>query len=343
MKKRALITGVTGQIGSYLAEYLLELDYTVYGLLRRRASPATTNLDWHGITDKIHFMSGDLSDDISLQRVLNELATGVDRGYDSKDSPLEVYHLAAMSHVPTSFSQPLYTIDITGTGTLRLLETIYQICPDVRVYIACSSEIFGDAPAPQNEKTPFSPRSPYAAAKALSLHLARIYREGYGLFVACGIVFNTESPLRDEEFVTRKITKSLARIKFGLQDRLILGNLDAERDWMWCDDTVNGIYKILQYPHPNDFVLATGESHSVREFVELACEYADVPLTCVETSRSLYRPLEVPLLRGDASKAHQLLEWEPKVRFPELVRRMVEHDLLIEETKKKSLKENVPW
>jgi GDPmannose 4,6-dehydratase len=322
--KRALITGITGQDGSFLAEFLLAKGYEVHGIVRRASTFNTDRLDAiytdpheKGVSLFLHY--GDVADGASLRRILE------------KSQPDEIYNLAAQSHVRVSFDQSEYTADVTGLGTLRLIEAIRDVAGSrhgIRFYQAGSSEMFGAAPPPQNESTPFYPRSPYAVSKVAAHWYAVNYREAYGLFICNGILFNHESPRRGETFVTRKITRALTRIRLGLQNKLFLGNLDASRDWGYAGDYVEAMWLMLQQDSPDDYVIATGESFTVREFLEEAaacCELSDWP-SHVETDPRYFRPTEVDFLLGDASKARRKLNWEPKVKFPELVRMMVDHD-----------------
>lgn len=322
--KKALISGITGQDGSFLAELLLAKGYQVHGIVRRASTFNTGRLEpiYHDRHEKgvhlfLHY--GDVADGTGFRRVLDAV------------QPDEIYNLAAQSHVRVSFDQAEYTADVVATGTLRILEAVRDYAARgnaVRFYQAGSSEMFGAAPPPQNESTAFYPRSPYAVSKVAAHWYAVNYREAYGLFVANGILFNHESPRRGETFVTRKITRALARIKLGLQSKLYLGNLDARRDWGFAGDYVEAMWRILQHPHPEDFVIATGESHSVREFLELAAAYCDLdwrPL--VETDPRYLRPTEVDALCGDATKARSLLDWTPKVSFEGLVKMMIDHDI----------------
>ena len=311
--KRALITGITGQDGSYLAELLLSKGYAVHGIMRRGSSFTTGRIEHILPSLAIHY--GDLSDGTGLRRVL-EVA-----------QPNEVYNLAAQSHVRVSFDQPEYTADVDAIGTLRLLEAIRDMRAPIRLYQASSSEMFGAAPAPQNEQTPFHPRSPYGVSKVAAHWYARNYREAYGMFVSCGILFNHESPRRGETFVTRKITRAATRIALGLQDKLLLGNLSAERDWGFAGDFVEAMWLMLQQETPTDYVVATGESHTVREFLSAAFSLLDLDWTnyAVDDPRQ-HRPAEVNELRGDASKARTSLGWSPRVGFEELVAMMVRHD-----------------
>jgi GDPmannose 4,6-dehydratase len=321
MPQKALITGITGQDGSYLAELLLNKGYEVHGLIRRSSTFNTHRLDHiyvdpHDPKGKLYLHYGDLNDGGQLSNLVYNI------------HPDEIYHLGAQSHVRVSFDMPEFTGDITGLGTTRILEAIRRSGIKTRFYQASSSEMFGDAPAPQNEETPFRPRSPYAAAKVYAYWMARNYREGYNMFACNGILFNHESPLRGETFVTRKITRALARIKFGLQDKLYLGNLDAKRDWGYAPDYVKAMWLMLQQDDPQDFVIATGQSHSVREFLQEAFSYADLDWKeYVEIDPKYFRPTEVELLLGDAGRARKILGWEPEVGFKELVRLMVDADI----------------
>jgi len=322
--KKALITGITGQDGSYLAELLLSKGYTVYGIIRRSSSFNTSRIDHiyqdpHVEQTQLRLLYGDLNDASSLNKIIRTV------------QPDEIYHLGAQSHVRVSFDVPEYTAEVTGLSTVRLLEGIRETGRPTKFYHASSSEMFGSAPPPQNEHTPFHPRSPYAAAKLYSHWMTVNYREGYNLFACNGILFNHESPRRGETFVTRKITRAIARIKLGLQDKLFLGNLDARRDWGFAGDYVEAIWKIMQAATPDDYVIATGETHSVREFLEEAFTYAGLDWKrYVEIDRRYYRPTEVDVLLGDCSKAKAVLGWQPKVGFTELVRMMVDADLKAE-------------
>jgi GDPmannose 4,6-dehydratase len=319
--KRALITGITGQDGSYLADLLLEKGYEVHGIIRRASTFNTSRIDHlyadphvNGVRMFLHY--GDVSGSANLLKLL----------YDLK--PDEIYHLAAQSHVRVSFDIPEYTADVTGVGTIRILEAIREAGLRSRFFHASSSEIFGKAQAPQNEKTPFWPRNPYGVAKVFSYWATVNYRESYGLCASNGIMFNHESPRRGETFVSRKISRAVAAIKHGLQKELFLGNLDAKRDWGYAPEYVEGMWRIVQLGEGNDFVLATGETHSVREFVEAAFAYADLDWKQFVRHDPRYeRPAEVDVLLGDASKAKKILGWEPKVRFHELVRIMVDADM----------------
>jgi len=320
--KRALITGITGQDGSYLTELLLAKGYEVHGIIRRASTFNTERVDHlyqdphvHGVRFFLHY--GDLSDSVNLVKLLYEL------------KPDEIYHLGAQSHVRVSFDIPEYTADITGVGTIRILEAIREAGLRPRFYQASSSEMFGKvAEIPQRETTPFHPRSPYGVAKVFSYWATVNYRESYNLFACNGILFNHESPRRGETFVTRKITRAVAYIKAGLQKKLYLGNLDAKRDWGYAKEYVEAMWLMLQQDRPDDYVIATGETHSVREFCETA--FARVGLDWeqyVEIDPRYFRPAEVDILIGDASKARRVLGWEPKTRFKDLVALMVDADM----------------
>jgi GDPmannose 4,6-dehydratase len=350
MPKKTLITGITGQDGSYLAEFLLSKGYEVHGLIRRASTFNTGRID-HLYTDPhipgnrffLHY--GDLNDGGQLSNLIYNI------------QPEEVYHLAAQSHVRVSFDMPEFTGDVTALGTTRILEAIRRSGIRTRFYQASSSEMFGSAPPPQNEKTPFQPRSPYGAAKVYAYWMVRNYREGYRLFAVNGILFNHESPRRGETFVTRKITRAVARILCGLENKLYLGNLEAKRDWGYAGDYVEAMWSMLQQDQPDDYVIATSESHSVREFVNLAFAHAGIELewrgqslnekgvihslasrfqtannlkvgdVLVEIDSRYFRPTEIEYLLGDASKARMKLGWESKIKFKELVAMMVDSDL----------------
>ena len=318
-QKSALITGITGQDGSYLAELLLEKGYEVHGIVRRASSFNTDRIDRiYDPTDpnrRLTLHYGDLSDSVALVNLIRVVA------------PAEVYHLGAQSHVRVSFDIPEYTGDVTGLGTVRILEAIRAAGVETRFYQASSSEMFGASPPPQTESTPFHPRSPYACAKVFAFHTAVNYREAYGLFATNGILMNHESPRRGETFVTRKVTRAVARIEAGLQDSLQMGNLEARRDWGFAPEYVEAMWLMLQHHEPDDFLIATGESHSVRELCEVAFAHAGLDWERhVRHDQRLERPSEVDDLRGDASKATKALGWEPKVRFRELVQIMVDAD-----------------
>ncbi|WP_129266068.1 GDP-mannose 4,6-dehydratase [Streptomyces sp. M3] len=321
MAKTALITGVTGQDGSYLAELLLEKGYTVHGLIRRSSSFNTERIDhiYQGPEEanrSFVLHHADLSDGVALVNLLRDI------------QPDEVYNLGAQSHVRVSFDAPLYTGDVTGLGTVRLLEAIRASRIETRVYQASSSEMFGASPPPQNESTPFHPRSPYSVAKVYSYWATVNYREAYGMFATNGILFNHESPRRGETFVTRKITRGVARIKAGLQDRLHLGNLDAVRDWGYAPEYVEAMWRMLQCDTPDDYVVATGEGVSVRQFLEYAFEHAGLDWAeHVRYDPKYERPSEVDALIGDASKAEELFGWKPEVKSRELARIMVDADI----------------
>ena len=341
--KKALITGITGQDGSYLAELLLEKGYEVHGLIRRASTFNTSRIDHlykdphvHGVKLFLHF--GDLSDSSSLNRIL------------SKIKPDEIYHLGAQSHVRVSFDIPEYTGDVTGLGTIRILDAMREVgLMNTKFYQASSSEMFGKAvELPLKETSPFHPRSPYGAAKVYAYWITKNYRESYGMFASNGILFNHESPRRGETFVTRKITRGLARIKLGKDEKLYLGNLDAKRDWGYAKDFVYGMWLMLQHKEPGDFILATNETHSVREFVEEAAKHLGMEIiwkgkglnekgvdkktgkTIIEIDPKYFRPAEVDVLLGDYSKARKKLGWKPKVTFKKLAEIMAKHDFEIE-------------
>jgi GDPmannose 4,6-dehydratase len=320
--KKALITGITGQDGSYLAELLLSKGYEVHGVIRRASTFNTGRIDHiyrdphntNGINLHLHY--GDVSASGNL----------IDLIYSIR--PDEIYHLAAQSHVRVSFDLPEYTGDVTGLGTMRILEAIRKSGVTARFYQASSSEMFGSAPPPQNEQTPFMPQSPYAAAKVYAYHITRNYRQAYNMFASNGILFNHESPRRGETFVTRKITRALAAIKAGKQLMLYLGNLDARRDWGYAPDYVAAMWKMLQFERADDFVIGTGESHSIREFLDAAFGYLGMDWhEYVRIDPRYFRPTEVDYLLADASRAREILGWEPRVFFKDLVRIMVDADL----------------
>ncbi len=336
--KTALITGISGQDGSYLAELLISKGYEVWGIVRRSSSFNTSRIDHiyqdpHERDVRLRLTFGDLADSSSINKILKVVR------------PDEIYNLGAQSHVKVSFDIPEYTADVTGLGTIRILEGMRELGLNSRFYQASSSELYGKVyETPQKETTPFYPRSPYAAAKAYSFHVTRNYRESYDMFAVNGILFNHESPRRGETFVTRKISRAVAAIYHGLQDCLYLGNLDAKRDWGFAGDYVEAMYLMLQADQPDDYVIATGETHTVREFCELA--FAHVGLTLhwegtgtqevgmdqdgrvlIRIDERYFRPAEVDLLLGDSSKAQRELQWSPKVSFPQLVRMMVDSDV----------------
>ncbi|MDQ5816740.1 MAG: GDP-mannose 4,6-dehydratase [Actinomycetota bacterium] len=317
----ALITGVTGQDGSYLAELLLGKGYEVHGVIRRASSFNTQRLDAiyrdpHEVGVRFRMHYGDLSDSGSLVNLIRQL------------EPDEIYHLGAQTHVKVSFDVPEYTSDATGMGTVRILEAIRSSGISTRFYQASSSEMFGSAPPPQNEDTPFHPRSPYGVAKVFAHWMTVNYREAYGMFATNGILHNHESPRRGETFVTRKISRAVARIKAGLQEKLYLGNLDATRDWGFAPEYVEAMWMMLQHDTPDDFVIATGEGHTVREFAQVAFGHVDLDWEqYVEVDPDYYRPAEVDKLIGDPSKAKRVLGWEPRTNFEELARLMVDADV----------------
>jgi GDPmannose 4,6-dehydratase len=319
--KKAFLTGITGQDGSYLAEFLLRKGYEVHGLIRRSSTFNTDRIDhlyrdFHDPDTRLFLHYGDLSVSGQLMDLLHSIA------------PDEIYHLGAQSHVRVSFDIPEYTGDITGMGTLRILEAIRKTGIKAKFYQASSSEMFGAAPPPQNEKTIFQPRSPYGAAKVYAYHIAQNYRDAYGIFASNGILFNHESPRRGETFVTRKITRAATQITLGLKEKLYLGNLDAKRDWGFAGDYVEAMWMMLQQEKPDDFVIATGETHSVREFVEIV--FAKLGLNYnkyVMVDQRYFRPTEVDVLLGDSAKAKNILGWQPKINFENLIDMMIAADL----------------
>jgi len=319
--KTALITGITGQDGSYLAEFLLNKDYQVHGIIRRSSSFNTARIDAiyedpHVEKARLHLHYGDLSDASMIARLIREI------------EPQEIYHLGAQSHVRVSFDMPEYTADVTALSCIRILEAIRDAKVECRFYQASSSEMYGSAPAPQDEQTPFMPRSPYAAAKLHAYWATVNYREAYQLFAANGLMFNHESPRRGETFVTRKITRAIAAICKGTQKELYLGNLDAKRDWGYAPEYVEAMWLMLQQDQPDDYVIATGQTHTVREFLEEAFRIVNLnPDDYVRIDPRYYRPTEVNELCGDATKAKEQLGWQPKTTFKELVRIMLEADL----------------
>ena len=319
--KKAFITGITGQDGSYLAEFLLEKGYEVHGLIRRSSSFNTERIDhlykdFHDPEARMYLHYGDLSVSAHLINLLSDI------------KPDEVYHLGAQSHVRVSFDMPEYTGDVTGLGTLRLLEAIRKTGIKARFYQASSSEMFGAAPPPQNEETKFEPQSPYASAKVYAYYVMRNYRKAYNIYACNGILFNHESPRRGETFVTRKITRAATRIKLGLQDKLYLGNLEAKRDWGFAGDYVEAMWLMLQQDKPDDYVVATGETHSVREFAEKVFQKLDLDYTeYVDIDERYFRPTEVDVLLGDSTKAREKFGWEPKVGFEQLIDMMIDADM----------------
>lgn len=319
--KKALITGIAGQDGSYLTELLLSQGYEVHGIIRWDSIFTTERIDHlyqdphiNGVRLFLHY--GDMTDSGNLEKLINQI------------KPDEIYHLAAMSHVRVSFDMPEYTANTDALGTLRILEAIKNSGLPIRFYMAASSEMFGSSLPPQNENTPFHPRSPYACAKVFSYHITRLYREAYGIFAANGILYNHESARRGPTFVTKKITRAIARIKAGLDKKIYLGNLDAKRDWGFAPEFIEAMYQILQQENPDDFIIATGETHSVREFLEEAFKYAGFEdwKSYVEIDPQYFRPAEVEVLTGDAAKAKEKLGWEPKIKFKDLVRIMIDAD-----------------
>ena len=322
-QKRGLITGVTGQDGSYLAEFLLNKGYEVHGIMRRASTFNTSRIDHlfqdlHEKKVKFHLHYGDLSDSGNLYRLIHQI------------KPTEIYHLGAQSHVRVSFDMPEYTTDVTALSNLRILEAIRHINPKIKFYQASSSEMFGNPPTPPpyDENTPFNPQSPYACAKVFAYYATKHYREAYGIFACNGILFNHESPRRGETFITRKITRGIARIKAGLDKKLYLGNLDAKRDWGYAPEYVRTMWLMLQQKKPDDYVIATGETHSIKEFLEEAFRYAGLGSwkKYVEIDQRYFRPTETHMLIGNFSKAERILGWKPKVKFKELVRIMVDAD-----------------
>lgn len=330
--KRALITGITGQDGSYLAELLLEKEYKVYGMVRRSSTENFERIEH--IRDKIELRQGDLLDQLSLVNLIHEA------------EPDEIYNLAAQSFVPTSWTKPLLTGDFTGLGVTRVLEAVRYVNPKIRFYQASSSEMFGKVQeVPQTERTPFYPRSPYGVAKVYGHFITVNYRESYNMFACSGILFNHESPRRGLEFVTRKVSNSVARIKLGLQDRLLIGNLEAKRDWGFAGDYVKAMWLMLQQDIPEDYVVGTGEAHSVREFIEIAFKVVGIDIKwdgkkleekgydeksgrcLVEIDAKYYRPAEVDLLISDPAKSREMMGWKPDIGFSELVTMMVDSDL----------------
>src|SRR5207245_2061232 len=324
MDKTALITGITGKDDSFLTELRLDRGYEVYGIIRLSSSFTTDRIDHlyqdpHEKGTRLRLVYGDLNDSSSLNTILRQV------------QPDEIYNLGAQSHVRVSFDIPEYTGEVTGLGTVRFLEAIREIGIRPKFYQASSSELYGKvAETPQTETTPFHPRSPYGCAKAYAYHITVNYRESYGMFASNGILFNHESERRGETFVSRKITRAATRIKLGLQEKLYMGNLDARRDWGYARDYVEAMWMIMNADEPDDFVIATGETHSVREFIEQTFEYLDLDWQqYVEIDPRYFRPAEVDLLLGDASKARTKLGWEPRVSFDGLVRLMVDHDLAV--------------
>jgi len=315
--KNALIFGLTGQDGAYLTDFLLNKGYNVFGTFRRTSHKCFERLEEFEIFDKVTSIKADLADFGSIQEAIKQ------------SEPDEIYNLAAQSFVGASFQQPILTSDITGLGVLRVLEAVKANTPDVKFYQASSSEMFGDYSGVKNEKSPFIPRSPYGAAKVFAHHMTNHYREAYDIFACCGILFNHESPLRGLEFVTRKISWALARIKLKKQEKFQLGNIYAKRDWGFAGDYVEAMWMMLQQQNPEDYVIATGESHSVEEFLTIATEYAELGdwHDYVEIDKSMMRPTDIKDLVGDATKAQEKIGWSSKTNFKELVKKMVDHDI----------------
>ncbi len=318
---KALITGICGQDGSYLAEFLLSKGYEVHGIIRWDSVFTTERIDHlyqdpHLNNVKLFLHYGDLIDTGNLERLINQI------------KPDEIYHLGAMSHVRVSFDMPESTANIDGVGTLRILEAIKNSKLPVKFYMAASSEMFGSNPPPQNENTPFHPRSPYACAKVFSYHITRLYREAYGIFACSGILFNHEGCRRGPTFVTRKITRAVARIKAGLEKKIYLGNINTKRDWGFAQEYVEAMWQMLQQDYPDDFVIATGEAHSIKEFLEHAFQYAGLGdwKQYIEIDPQYFRPAEVEVLVGNSAKAKDKLNWEAKIKFKELVKIMVDSD-----------------
>lgn len=312
--KEALITGITGQDGSYLAELLLRKGYEVHGLIRRSSTPNTSRIDQ--FSNDLHMYFGDLSDGDQISEIIRKVR------------PDEVYHLAAQSHVGMSFNMPEYTSNITALGTTRILEAIRKINPETKFYQASSSEMFGESPPPQTEFSPFQPQSPYACSKLYAYWMVKNYRNAYGLFAVNGILFNHESPRRGEIFVTRKITKSIALILSKRQKTIALGNLEAYRDWGYAPEYVEVMWKMMQGKTPDDFVIGTGETHSVNEFLETAMDYAGLDISFVlKAEEEMFRPSDVRILKAGTEKARLTLSWNPKIKFGDLVKIMVDADL----------------
>ena len=331
MKKKALITGITGQDGAYLAEFLLGKKYKVYGTYRRLSTPNFWRLQYLNIFDKVHLIPCDLIDSDSLFEAVDI------------SKPEEIYNLAAQSYVGASFEQPISSGEISGLGVTRLLECVRKICPATKVYQASTSELYGNnSYTHQDEETPFSPSSPYAAAKLYAYSIVDIYNKGYGLFSCNGILFNHESPIRGLEFVTRKITNAVAKIKLGLENKLVLGNLDAKRDWGYAKDFVEAMWLMLQQEEPHAFVIATNETHTVKEFAKEAFSVVDLDYQdFIEIDKRFLRPADVNYLRGDYSRASKILNWQPKTTFKELVKLMITED--VERWKKWKSGDHFPW
>ena len=315
--KNALIFGLTGQDGTYLADFLLKKGYNVFGTFRRTSHRCFERIEEIGIFNNITKIKADLSDQTSINSAIRQA------------KPDEVYNLAAQSFVGASFQQPILTSDITGLGTLRILDSIRENAPDAKFYQASSSEMYGDFPGIKDENTIFRPRSPYGVAKVFAHHMTNHYKEAYNIFACCGILFNHESPLRGLEFVTRKISSGIAQIKHKKQEKIKLGNIYAKRDWGFAGDYVEAMWLMLQQKNPDDYVISTGESHSIEEFLTLATEFAGLGdwHNLIEIDKSLQRPTDIEELIGDSSKAQKQLNWKPKMNFKDLVKSMVEHDI----------------
>lgn len=333
--KKAFITGITGQDGYYLTKYLLENNYEIHGTIRRASTFNTTRIDslisQYSTTNPINLYYSDLLDSASLYTLINKVM------------PDEVYNLAAQSHVAVSFKNPIYTTQVGNTGTISLLEAIKNTDKEIKFYQASSSEMFGGKDKIMlNEESPLVPKSPYAASKVFSYHMTQIYRDSYNLFCTNGILFNHESPMRGETFVTRKITRAVGRIVSGIQDKLILGNIEASRDWGFAGDYVEAMHKILNHKNPDDFVIATGETHTIKEFLKIAFNYVNLKYEdYIEISEKYYRPNEVGYLLGDPSKANKILGWKPKTSFDELVKMMLDNDIELAKSEKILIEKNL--
>jgi len=333
--KKAFITGITGQDGYYLTKYLLENNYEIHGTIRRASTFNTTRIDslisQYSTTNPINLYYSDLLDSASLYTLINKVM------------PDEVYNLAAQSHVAVSFKNPIYTTQVGNTGTISLLEAIKNTDKEIKFYQASSSEMFGGKDKIMlNEESPLIPKSPYAASKVFSYHMTQIYRDSYNLFCTNGILFNHESPMRGETFVTRKITRAVGRIVAGIQDKLILGNIEASRDWGFAGDYVEAMHKILNHKNPDDFVIATGETHTIKEFLKIAFNYVNLKYEdYIEISEKYYRPNEVGYLLGDPSKANKILGWKPKTSFDELVKMMLDNDIELAKSEKILIEKNL--
>ena len=330
MSKTALITGITGQDGAYLAKFLLKKNYKIFGTFRRLSTPNFWRLHYLGIYDKVSFLPCDVTDSISISECVD------------KSDPDEIFHLAAQSFVAASFDQPAYTTEVTGLGTMKVLDVIKRSKKKIKFYQASSSEMYGDEPSKiKNEMTPFQPSSPYAISKLYAHWTVNLYRKAYGIHATSGILFNHESPLRGLEFVTRKITNGVAKMSLGLSKNLKLGNISAKRDWGYAPEYVEGMWAMLQQKNPDDYVLATNETHTVKEFIDEACKVAGITPKKIQTAKENFRPFDVQYLRGDYSKAEKKLGWKPKTKFKKLVKLMVEEDLSRWERWLK--KEYFPW